>query len=112
MDPADSGRMPLMLNLRPNSKVRISAAGQGAAIGRVEDIRPPAEIPDLAGFSDRGEFAPRQIMLEWGVTRVAMISYHANGEQELMFAALEVDGEWYDLERQHLTLEVVGQEGM
>jgi hypothetical protein len=51
-------------------------------------------------------------MREWGVTRVAMISYHANREQELMFAALEVDGEWYDLQRQHLTLEVVGHEGM
>jgi hypothetical protein len=104
--------MPLMLNLQTNTKVRISAAGQGVAIGRVEDIRPPEEMPDLAGFSDRGEFAPRQTMREWGVTRVAMISYHADREQELLFAALEVDGEWYDLQRQHLTLEVVGHEGM
>jgi hypothetical protein len=107
----EEGRLPFMLNLLTNMKVRISAAGQGAVIGRVEDIRPPAEMPDLAGFSTRGEFAPRQIMREWGVTRVAMISYHATREQELMFAALEVDGEWYDLQRQHLTLEVVGHEG-
>ena len=99
-----------MLNLRVNTKVRISAAGQGVALGRVEDIRPPAEMPDIAGFSDRCEFTPREIMREWGVTRVAMISYHASREHELMFAALEVDGEWYDLQRQHLTLEVVGQD--
>lgn len=101
-----------MLNLQANTKVRVSAAGQGPVIGRVEDIRPPAEVPDLAGFSDRGEFAPRQIMRVWGVTRVAMICYRANPELELMFAALAVDGEWYDLERQHLTIEVVGHEGM
>jgi len=107
-----NARRAFMLNLRTNTRVRISAACQGAVIGRVEDIRPPAEMPDLAGFSDRGEFAPRQIMLDWGVTRVAMISYHANRELDLMFAALEVDGEWYDLQRQHLTLEVVGHEGL
>ena len=53
-----------MLNLRVNTKVRISPAGQGTANGRVEDIQPPAEMPDLAGYSAQGEFAPRQIMLE------------------------------------------------
>jgi hypothetical protein len=103
--------MSLMLNLQVNTKVRISAAGQGAAIGRVEDIRPPAEMPDLAGFSTQSEFVPREIMREWGVTRVAMISYHATRDQDLIFAALEVDGEWYDLQSQRLTLEVVGHEG-
>jgi hypothetical protein len=48
-----------MLNLQFNTRVRISVPGQGAAIGRVEDIRPPAEMPDLAGFATRGEFSPR-----------------------------------------------------
>ena len=48
-----------MLNLQFNTRVRISVPGQGAAIGRVEDIRPPAEMPDLAGFTTRGEFSPR-----------------------------------------------------
>ena len=100
-----------MLNLQFNTRVRISVPGQGAAIGRVEDIRPPAEIPDLAGFATRGEFSPRAIMREWGVTRVAMIRYHVRPDQELMFAALEVvGGDWYDLQHQRLTLEVVGQD--
>ena len=77
----------------------------------MEDIRPPAEMPDLAGFTTRGEFSPRAIMREWGVTRVAMIRYHVRPDQELMFAALEVDGgDWYDLQHQRLTLEVVGQD--
>jgi hypothetical protein len=50
-------------------------------------------------------------MREWGVTGVAMIRYHVKPDQEFMFAALEVDGgDWYDLQHQRLTLEVVGQD--
>ncbi len=56
--------MSLTLNPRVNTEVRISVRGQGVAVWRVEDIRLSAEIPDLAVFSARGEFAPRQIMLE------------------------------------------------
>jgi hypothetical protein len=101
--------MPVMADLRMNTKVRISAPGVGACVGRVEDIRPVEEMPDLPGFETTGEFAPREILREWGVTRHASISYHMTPEQEVMFSAFEVGGEWYDLKRQKLTLEIIGQ---
>ena len=101
--------MPVLDDLRINTKVRISAPGVGACVGRIEDIRAAADMPDLPGFDRSGEFAPCEIMREGGVTRHAMISYHRTPEQEVIFTALEIGGDWYDLHRQKLTLEVIGQ---
>ena len=98
-----------MADLRVNTKVRISAPGVGECIGRIEDIRSVDDMPDLPGFEKEGEFAPREILREWGVTRHAAISYHAGPDQDVIFAALEIDGEWYDQRQQKLTLEIVGQ---
>ena len=97
------------MTLRRNQRVRITAEA-GTAIGRVEDVRPVAEMPDLAefGFATTGEFSPRSIMREFGIERVASISYHASPNAELLFTAFEIGGEWYDLKRNKLTLEVVG----
>ena len=100
--------MPVLDDLRINAKVRISAPGVGACFGRIEDIGAAADMPDLPGFDTSGEFAPREMMREGGVTRHAMISYHRTPEQEVIFTALEIGGDWYDLHRQKLTLEVIG----
>ncbi len=45
----------------------------------------------------QANFAPREIMRGGGVTRHAMISYHSTPEQEVIFTALEIGGDWYDL---------------
>lgn len=96
-----------MSELRTLTRVRISAEGLGACIGRIEDIRQPSELPDIPDLM--GADVPRTVLEEWGVTRLAMISYHNYPGQQVMFAALEIEGKWYDLRRQELTLEVVGQ---
>src|SRR5262245_52574869 len=97
--------------LRMFTRVKISVAGGRTAIGRIEDIRRPEDMPDIAGSGapTDGEFAPRSILKEWGVSRLAMISYDVWPGQTVMFAALEIGGAWYDLKRQELVLEVVGQ---
>lgn len=100
--------MPVMSELRNLTRVRISGA-PGVCVGRIENIRTPDEMPDRPGFDTAGEFAPRQIAIDWGVSRVALISFHPNPEQEAVFVAFEIAGEWYDLKRQPLTLEVIGQ---
>lgn len=97
---------PAALQLRTLTRVKIMAEGIPAVIGRVEDIRPPAELPDVDGM--RAEL-PRSVLEEWGVTRLAMISYYAFPNSQVMFCALEIGGKWYDLHRKELALEVVGQ---
>jgi hypothetical protein len=73
--------------------------------GRIEEIRTPAELPTLPGMSAD---EAREILAEWGVSRMAWITYHASPEQQYMFVALEIDGKWFDLHRQELELEIVG----
>jgi hypothetical protein len=90
--------------LQSNLRVKISSDGIGEAIGRIEDIRPPAEMPYLSGIEH-----PRAVLEEWGVSRVAMISYYAAPSSQFVFMALEIGGEWWDLKRRKLSLEVVGR---
>lgn len=95
--------------LTNNARIRITGDA-GTVIGRVEDVRTVAEMPDLPelGLPTAGEFAPKNILRELGAERVAMISYHSSPDAELMFAALEIGGEWFDLQHQKLELEIVG----
>lgn len=99
-----------MSELKTADKVKISGAA-GVCYGRVEDVRPVAEMPDLAefGFDTAGEFAPKSIMQEYGVSRVVSISYHTSPRAEFLFVALEIGGEWFDLKHQKLEIEVVGR---
>jgi len=98
-----------VVTLQNNQRVRISSEA-GTVIGRVEDVRTVDEMPELRelGLPTAGEFAPLNILREYGVQHVAMISYHASPGAELMFVAFEIGGEWVDLKRQKLTFEVVG----
>lgn len=92
--------------LRVFTRVLISAEGIPTVIGRIEDIRQPAELPDL---DEMRAALPRSILEEWGVSRVAMISYYQFPGSQVMFCALEIGGSWFDLKRRELSLEVVGQ---
>jgi hypothetical protein len=91
-----------------NSRVRVTGA-PGTVIGRIEEIRKVAELPDLpdAGVPMRGPYAPRSILQEIGAERVALISYKTSPDNELIFAALEIGGEWFDLNKQKLEIETV-----
>ena len=97
------------MTLQNNQRVRITGEA-GTVIGRVEDVRTVDEMPDLPelGLPTAGEFAPRNILRECGAVHVAAISYHASPDAELMFVALEIGGEWFDLKRKKLELEVIG----
>jgi hypothetical protein len=96
------------MSFTTNSRVRVTGT-PGTVLGRVEEIRPVAELPDLP---EVGWPAPKSILVEWGVARVAMITYHASPDQQFMFTALEIGGEWFDLQRQKLEIETVWGYGL
>lgn len=97
------------MTLRSNQRVRITGEA-GTVVGRIEDIRTIAEMPAAAAVgvsvSEFGE--PGDMLREMGVEHVAVITYHAAPSNELMFTAIEIGGEWFDLKRQRLTIEVIG----
>jgi hypothetical protein len=76
------------------------AGPPGVVVGRVEELRPPQELPDLPELSSG---AARAVLAELEVSRVALLSYHY-GAQRVVFAALESSGQWFDLRGQQLTL--------
>ena len=97
------------MTLQANQRVRITGEA-GTVVGRVEDVRTLDEMPELTelGLPTAGEFTPLNILREFGVEHVAAISYHASPDAELLFCAFEIGGEWFDLKRQKLELEVIG----
>ena len=96
-----------MNDLRAGTRVRITGR-EAEVIGRIEMISAQDE-PTIPGFRDDEQTAA--ILREWGVTRIAYISYRIPDEQEVMFCALEVKGAWRDLDGKPLELEIVGQHG-
>lgn len=94
------------MGLKKGSQVSISAPGRGTTIGVIEDIRTRNEMPPLDGFDVTGEYAPHSILAEWKVSRVAVISYTMHSGLDVMFTALEIEGQWWDLKRQPLTITV------
>jgi hypothetical protein len=100
--------------MRAGQRVRISGAA-GVVIGRVEHLATLAELPHLAdvdhlaqqaGYPD-SVAAVREILAEADISRVAWITYRATPAQQLLFAALEIRGEWRDLRGNVLTIQVV-----
>lgn len=98
--------MPVMENLRVLTRVRISGAA-GVCIGRIEDIRTIDELPEIPD-----QIMPTEILRDMGVTRIAAVSYFATDHDEVLFFALEIGGAWFDLQRQRIELEVIGQQGL
>ena len=94
------------MTLRTNTRVRITGAEGYSVVGRVEEIRAVGDLPDVP---DRAGviLAPREILSEIGAAQVALISYKTSPENELIFAALEIGGEWFDLRKQKLEIETV-----
>lgn len=94
------------MKLETNQRVRIEVEGIGVSIGRVEDVRQVEDMPDIPGVRSR---EAKAIMREWHVTNVAMLSYHATPATQFLFCAIEIGGEWYDLKRQRLQLQIIGR---
>jgi hypothetical protein len=88
------------------TRVRISGP-PGVCVGRIEDIRAINELPPVPGFAEVKRV--HVILREKGVTRLALVSYFMGPHQEVAFTAVEIAGEWFDLNGQALTLEVIGQ---
>jgi hypothetical protein len=87
--------------MQRGDRVRITGA-RGTVHGRVEEIRKPEELPDL-------EHMPagpaREVLSEIEVSRVAILSYaYGRARATLLFAALESEGRWYDLQGQELSI--------
>jgi hypothetical protein len=94
------------MQLHSGSIVTISGPDGGTCKGRVAEILTPDHMPDLEG---RPASAAAAVLAEWHVTRVAMISHWAGRKRQVVFAALEIEGQWYDMHRQPLTIEPAAQ---
>lgn len=99
--------MPVMADLRNGTRVRVSAPELGAVVGEIVDIRAPGDLPEISEDPELGAHT-RDLLRTWGVTRVAMIAYNYGG-QMVIFVAMEVNDNWYDLQRRRLAIEIVGQ---
>ena len=94
-------------DLKCGTVLRVTVGALGALVGRIEDLQDPAALPRLphAGGAEREVGA---ILRDWQISRVAMISFR-DGAGEWMFAAFEIQGRWFDLNRNELRLEIIGQ---
>jgi hypothetical protein len=99
-------RMPVVENLRLGTRVQISGAA-GVVVGRIEDIRGINELPPVPGFAEMK--IVNAVLRDKGVTRLALVSYFMTEHQEVAFTAVEIAGEWFDLQGQAIQLEVIGQ---
>lgn len=103
-----------MGNLKNGQRVTLSAPGQGEVLAEVLHTVTPAELPELdtldlsrdlaeiPGFRDRSAaHAVRSILEEWKVERLAFLTYNRD---RYVFAALQIGGNWYDMQRQQLTI--------
>ena len=87
--------------MKKGDRVRISNNAGIASYGKVLDVRPPNQLPDLK--DDLGVLAI-QTMMEWYAVRVAIIQAGFVGYELLAF---EVDGQWFDLHERELQIEVL-----
>jgi hypothetical protein len=100
-----------MTELREDTPVRVSGK-RGTIHATIQRIAHPDALPLLPDIPADLSKEFSQIMQEWGVTRVALIAYPAAvypepGGFDLMFAAIEVDGKWWDM--QHQLLEITSR---
>jgi hypothetical protein len=84
--------------LQTNQRVIISNAAGDDVFGRVEEVRPVAEV----------SASVREALAAWGVSRIAAITYHSSPAAQHMVTAVEIEGAWFDLDHKPLHIEVVG----
>lgn len=75
----------------------------GDVIALVEQSSAPADLPAIGGAPDVD--VVRAIMAEFDVVEIALLSYAQARKGTLVFVALRTGaGEWFDLQRQRLTI--------
>lgn len=85
-------------------------ADAGDVIAKVRHLCAVADLPNIdaeANLTDGLSTAARDILESGGADTVAAITYHASPDAELAFAALRIQGEWYDLQHQQLKITVL-----
>jgi hypothetical protein len=94
--------------LRAGQKVLIHGESSWG-VGLIEDIHARDQLPPLPGLDVA---AVREILAEWGMERVAIISHQNRAGRPVMFAAMETtDGVWRDLNGQLLLITPAAMEG-
>ena len=85
---------------------RVLVTGKaGTVIATLEKLCAPSELPDLPIPGAPSAAIAAGILQEIGVDQVAMISYPNDAGEMLVFAAVQIRGEWQDLKGQHLTIQ-------
>lgn len=97
----------MLLELRYGTRVKITG-GKAEAIGWIEHNWPLDEIEFVDSFESKCA-ATMEMLRSLGVKRVALISFRITQHTEAVFTALEIGGAWFDLQRNPISLEVVGQ---
>lgn len=97
-------------DLRYGTRVKITGVKDNA-VGQIERIWPVDAVQFVGGFDwiSSDPRATMEFLKAEGVTRVATISYRITRYSEAMFTAVEIGGAWFDLQKNPITLEVVGQ---
>ena len=90
--------------IRTNQIVILSRDdGSDTVLAKIEDVRGPDDLPSLPGFVGMEEQAA-EILKEWQIDQIALISYWHESGKSVAFHALHAPDGWYDLRRQKLTV--------
>lgn len=89
--------------MRPGDQVRVTGV-RGTVIATIESTATPAELPDLPAPAPPAKQCA-EILQEWDVERVLMLSYDHATMGTVVFAALRVHGHWRDMRGQLLEIE-------
>ena len=87
--------------LRAGQRVRITGAA-GSVDGAVLETATPPALPRIPG-APAVELV-REILAEWDVRQMALLTYYAGDGQAVMFVALCTSHGWRDLKGHRLTI--------
>lgn len=87
--------------MKPGDTITISHRTRGACPAVVDAICTPEDLPPIPGAPP--PTAVKEIMHEWRIDRVAMVTYN-NGCQELGMMMIHTPTGWQDLRGQNLEI--------
>jgi hypothetical protein len=95
-----------MTALRVNQRVRVSGPACDVVYGRVEEVWPVDALP--TGPDATINCISIDELQAVGADRVAIINYHTSRDMHFLLLAVAIAGDWFDLKRHRLAIEVVG----
>jgi hypothetical protein len=90
------------MEINKGDEIFISGAA-GHAEATIAEICKPEELPALTRDRRKRAEVVEILTIEWHVDRVAIINYN-DGIKDVCFAALEIQGRWYDLRHNALLI--------